>query len=132
MTSITKLSKDKEMVTAEMQKQLESAQLQLENSLEQLHIKTGELETVKMELSSQANNLEKRLTKDVEGEKERASQQLHDLQVILQLVRLLIVGGKSPFFLPSGNMTRRGGRRSPSTPRWCSSWRTEWQALMCR
>ena len=80
MTSITKLSKDKELVTAEMQKQLESAQLQLENSLEQLHIKTGELETVKMELSSQTNNLEKRLTKDVEGEKERASQQIQELQ----------------------------------------------------
>ena len=80
VTSITQLSRDKEQVTTELQRQVDSLQQQLESSLEQLHTRTGELEQVRGELSSQASSLERRLTRDVEGEKERAAQQLQELQ----------------------------------------------------
>jgi len=80
VTSITKLSRDKEQRTAELQRQVDSLQQQLESSLEQLHARTGELEQVRSELSSQASSLERRLARDVEGEKERAGQQLQELQ----------------------------------------------------
>ena len=63
VTSINQVTRDKEMMSSEMQKQVESLTQQLENSLEQLHSKTGELEKVKQELGSQANNIEQRLTK---------------------------------------------------------------------
>ena len=63
VTSITQLTKDKETVTAELQRQLDSLGQQLESSLEQLNIKTSELDRVKQDLSSQASNIEKRLTK---------------------------------------------------------------------
>ena len=80
VTSITELSRDKEQGTAELQSQVDSLQQQLESSLEQLHARTGELEQVRSELSSQASSLERRLARDVEGEKERAGQQLQELQ----------------------------------------------------
>ena len=82
VTSITQLARDRDQATAELQRQLDTAQHQLELSCEQLQLRTGELEQVRGELSSQASSLEARLSRDVEGEKERASQQLHDLQVI--------------------------------------------------
>ena len=63
VTSINQVTRDKEMMSSEMQKQVESLTQQLENSLEQLHSKTGELEKVKQELGSQATNIEQRLTK---------------------------------------------------------------------
>ena len=63
VTSISQLTKDKETVTAELQRQLDSLGQQLESSLEQLNIKTSELDRVKQDLSSQASNIEKRLTK---------------------------------------------------------------------
>ena len=86
VTSITQLARDRDQATAELQRQLDTAQHQLELSCEQLQLRTGELEQLRGELSSQASSLEARLSRDVEGEKERASQKLHDLQVILQLV----------------------------------------------
>ena len=63
VTSINQVTRDKEMMSSEMQKQVESLTQQLENSLEQLHSKTGELEKVKQELGSQATHIEQRLTK---------------------------------------------------------------------
>ena len=40
VTSITQLSRDKEQVTAELQRQVDSLQQQLESSFEQLHTRT--------------------------------------------------------------------------------------------
>jgi len=80
VTSITKLNKDKEQTTAELQRQIENLHQQLESNSEQLHQRTTELESVKLELSSKASSLEKRLTRDVEGEKERANQQIQEIQ----------------------------------------------------
>ena len=80
MTSITKLTRDKEQVTTELQRQVDSCQQQLESSLEQLHVRTAELEKARQDLSSQSSSLERRLARDVEGEKERASQQLQETQ----------------------------------------------------
>ena len=80
VTSITKLNQDKEHTTFELQRQIESLHQQLESSSEQLHQRTTELESVKLEMSSKANTLEKRLTRDVEGEKEKANQQIQEIQ----------------------------------------------------
>ena len=80
VTSITKLARDKEQVTTELQRQVDSCQQQLESSLEQLHVRTAELEKARQDLSSQSSSLERRLARDVEGEKERASQQLQETQ----------------------------------------------------
>ena len=55
-------------------------QQQLESSLEQLHARTGELEQVRSELSSQTSSLERRLARDLEAEKEKAGQQVQELQ----------------------------------------------------
>merc|ERR1719384_2783703 len=80
VTSITQLARDRDQATAELQRQLDTAQHQLELSCEQLQLRTGELEQLRGELSSQASSLERRLARDVEGEKERASQQLQETQ----------------------------------------------------
>lgn len=80
VTSITKLNQDKEHTKFELQRQIESLHQQLESSSEQLHQRTTELESVKLEMSSKANTLEKRLTRDVEGEKEKANQQIQEIQ----------------------------------------------------
>ena len=80
VTSITKLARDKEQVTTELQRQVDCCQQQLESSLEQLHVRTAELEKARQDLSSQSSSLERRLARDVEGEKERASQQLQETQ----------------------------------------------------
>ena len=80
VSNITTLTKEKELLTEEAQKNVESLQQQLAARTELLQEKTAELDQFKLENSEQTSSLGQRLAKEVGEEKERASQQLQELQ----------------------------------------------------
>jgi len=78
--TIMKLSKEKEKMTGQLQKAVDSLQQELSSKSDLLQEKTSELEHYKLDHSEQSSQLEQRLAKEVGELKEKGSQQLQELQ----------------------------------------------------
>jgi len=80
VNTIMKLTKEKEVMSGELQKAVDSLQQQLSSKSELLQEKTTELEHFKLDHTEQATQLEQRLAKELGELKEKGSQQLQELQ----------------------------------------------------
>jgi len=80
VSCIMNVTKEKDMVTSELQNTVESLQQQLHSRNELLQEKSSELEHFKTDHMENNTKLEERLAKELEEEKEKTSQQLQELQ----------------------------------------------------
>jgi spindle assembly abnormal protein 6 len=80
VSSIMNMTKEKELMTGELQKTVESLQQQLTCQTELLQEKTVELEHFSSDHTEQSTMLEQRVAKELGEEREKASQQLQELQ----------------------------------------------------
>ena len=78
--TIMKLTKEKEVMTGDLQKAVDSLQHQLNSKSELLQEKTTELEHYKLDHTEQSTQLEQRLAKELGELKERGNKQLQELQ----------------------------------------------------